>query len=101
MSFFGCLVKTIAGYALFSDGEVERHNGILKRKLRKLTKEKEFSLEATIAHALFAKNSILDVNGLFLYQKIYGLNPKMGVQKIYHQDLTLPVRLRLKSYKDI
>ena len=80
MSNFGCLVKITAGYGPFIHGVVERHKGIIKRMLTKLRKEKfwEFSLEATIALALFAKNSMLDVNGLSLHQRIYGSNPKSG-----------------------
>ena len=67
MSTSGCLVKTKAGYALFSNGMVERYNGIIIGMLTKLRNEKfwECSLEATIAHALFVKRSILDANGFY------------------------------------
>ena len=71
-STFGCLDKTTAGYVTFSAGVVERQNGIVKG-LEKLRNEifREFSLEATIAHALFAKISKLDLNGLSTYHRNY------------------------------
>ena len=64
ISLFGCRVTTTADYAPFFNGVVEKHKGIIKGKLTKLRNENfwEFSLEATIAHASFAENSLLDVN---------------------------------------
>ena len=38
----------------------------------------EFSLEATIALASFAQNSMLDLYGFSPYQRFYGSNPKSG-----------------------
>ena len=83
MSTFGCRVQTTAGYAPFSNGVVERHNGIIEGMLTKLRNENfwEFSLEATIAHAKVAKTSMIDVYGLSPYRRIYGSNPKRGGSK--------------------
>ena len=73
-------VKTTAGYAPFSNGVVERHNGIIEGMLTKLRNENfwELSLEATIAHAPVAKTSMLDMNELSPYRRIYESNPKKG-----------------------
>ena len=86
MRTFGCLVKTTTSYAPFTNGEVERHNIIIKGMLKQLRKEIiwKLSLKATIAHALFAKSFKINVNGLSPYQRTYVSNKKCrGVRRRY------------------
>ena len=54
-----CLIKTTAGYAPFSNGVVERHNGIKKGMRTKLRIEKLFgsSHEKQPSHMLYLRKN--------------------------------------------
>ncbi len=68
---------TTAAYSPFCNGVIERHNGVLKRKMTKLGIDSETSdmtANTKLCYALMSKNSILDRYGCTPFQAVFGVN---------------------------
>lgn len=74
---FGITVKTTAAYSPWSNGTVERHNGLLAETLDKVIAETGCNIDLAIAWSVNAKNSLANVNGFTPYQISIGTNPKL------------------------
>ena len=69
---FGITIKTTAGYSLWSNGTVERHNQTLERMLAKGLDEKSCDLPTAVSWCISAKNSLYDMNGFSPFQLSIG-----------------------------
>ena len=74
---FGITVKTTAAYSPWSNGIVERHNGLLAETLDKVLADKNCNIDLAIAWSVNAKNSLANVNGFTPYQISIGTNPRL------------------------
>ena len=78
-SSFGCISKSPAAYASFSNAVVERYNGIVKTIVKKLSND--FSVietnEVLLPYANLAKTLLLDINGVLIFQRVFRINPKI------------------------
>ena len=72
---FGIKVKTTAAYAPWSNGLVERHNGLIGESVNKVIAETGVSVEIALAWCVAAKNSIHNVYGYSPNQLVFGKNP--------------------------
>ena len=70
--------KSTAGYAAFSNGLIERHNGLIKTMLKKIKADLKVDTELGLCWAINAKNSLANVSGYSPYQLMYGKNPNIG-----------------------
>ena len=72
------VVKTTPAGSPWSNGICERHNSVSTDILLKLRGSKGHESDQTaIFHAAFAKNCLTGVNGLSLYQLVFGRSPNM------------------------
>ena len=74
---FGIRVMTTAAYSPWSNGTVERHNGILAEMLDKLLDDNKLDIDIAIAWCINSKNSLASVNGFSPYQLSIGRNPRL------------------------
>lgn len=70
-------MNTTAAYAPFSNGIVERHNGILAEMTKKIKEDVDCSTSIALSWALQAKNSMSNVYGFSPMQLVFGYNPKV------------------------
>ena len=70
-------MKTTAAFAPFSNGIVERHNGILAEMTKKIKEDVGCSTSIALCWALQAKNSMSNVVGFSPMQLVFGYNPKL------------------------
>ncbi len=83
MGLLGIKVLNTAAYSPFSNGIVERHNVVIKATLTKMNHEYHMSgwgenqAETALAHAIFAKNSMLSIQGYSPLMRACGCNVKL------------------------
>lgn len=70
-------MKTTAAFSPYSNGVVERHNGILADMTQKIKEDTRCSTEIALCWALQAKNSMSNVYGFSPMQLVFGYNPKI------------------------
>ena len=70
-------ILTTAAESPWSNGLVERHNGVLGNIVSKMMTEKSrsYTLETAVAWAISAKNSLKNVHGFSPNQLVFGCNP--------------------------
>ena len=68
-------VKTTAAESPWSNGMVERHNGVIGESVTKIMNEVDCSLEIALSWALSAKNSLQNFYGFSPNQLVFGRNP--------------------------
>ena len=77
---FGIRIITTAAFAPWSNGTVERHNGVLGEMMEKMmadNSEHKLDKEIALAWCINAKNSLANVNGFSPYQLSIGGNPRL------------------------
>ena len=72
---FNIKISTTAAESPWSNGLVERHNGILADGVNKVIQDSNCSLEMAVHWAVCAKNSLLNVHGFSPNQLVFGRNP--------------------------
>ena len=72
---FNVRIKTTAGESPWSNGTVERHNGLIGQSLDKICEETDCELDVALAWAVSAKNSLTNVHGYSPNQLVFGRNP--------------------------
>ena len=72
---FNIRVCTTAAESPWSNGLVERHNGILGLMVPKVIENSNCSLETSLAWSVSAKNSLANVHGYSSNQLVFGKNP--------------------------
>ena len=72
---FNIRVCTTAAESPWSNGLVERHNGILGLMVPKVIENCNCSLETALAWSVSAKNSLANVHGYSSNQLVFGKNP--------------------------
>ncbi len=83
MNLLGLKVLNTTAYSPFSNKKVERHNAVIKTTLSKMSHEYEMSecgtnrADTALAQAVFAKNSMLNIQGYSLLMRAYGCNVKL------------------------
>ena len=70
-------MNTTAGYSPFSNGIVERHNGILANMLGKIKDDVGCTTKVALCWAVQAKNSMSNVHGFSPMQLVLGFNPRI------------------------
>ena len=70
-------VLNTAAESPWSNGLVERHNGVLAEMLHKVMAEKKFDIQTALAWCLQAKNSLTNVHGFSPIQLVLGYNPML------------------------
>ena len=68
---------TTAAEAPWSNGLVERHNGIIGEAVSKIIEDVGCSVEVALAWATNAKNSLQNIYGFSPYQLVLGRNPNL------------------------
>ena len=72
---FNINIATTAAESPWSNGLVERHNGILADAINKTVQGSNCTLEMAVHWAICAKNSLLNVHGFSPNQLVFGMNP--------------------------
>lgn len=72
---FNIRIKTTAGESPWSNGVVERHNGLLGESIRKIVSDVGCSFQIALDWATSAKNSLQNHNGFSPNQIVFGRNP--------------------------
>jgi hypothetical protein len=67
-------MKTTAAFAPWSNGVVERHNGLLAEMIEKIQSEKGCSTQVILCWALNAKNSMSNVHRFSPQQLVFEYN---------------------------
>ena len=70
--------RTTASYAPFSNGLVERHNGLIDVMLKKIKADLKVDTELALCWAVNAKNSLSNISGYSPHQLAFGKNPNIG-----------------------
>ena len=91
-------MKTTAAFAPYSNGVVERHNGILAEMTLKIKEDTSCSSSTALCWALQAKNSMSNVYGFSPMQLVMGYNPKIPALDDDHVNLA---QLEKKTSSDI
>ena len=68
---------TTAAESPWSNGLVERHNGIIGEVVKKILEEVDCSIEVALCWAVNAKNSLQNIYGYSSYQLVFGKNPTL------------------------
>ena len=68
---------TTAAESPWSNGLVEKHNGIIGEAISKILEDVDCSIEVALAWALNAKNSLKNIHGFSSYQLVFGKNPNL------------------------
>ena len=68
---------TTAGYSPFSNGVVERHNGIIAQMVKALIDDLNIDLTVALSWCIQAKNNLLGVQGFSPAQLVFGSNTKV------------------------
>ena len=68
---------TTAAEAPWSNGLVEKHNGIIGEAVAKIQEDVRCSVEIALSWALNAKNSLQNIYGFSPYQLVFGKNPNL------------------------
>ena len=68
-------IKTTAAESPWSNGLIERHNGIIGESVTKTIEDVGCNLEIALAWAISAKNSLQNNNGFSPNQLVFGKNP--------------------------
>lgn len=66
---------TTAAEAPWSNGLVEKHNGIIGEAVSKIVEDTNCSVEVALCWAVHAKNSLQNIHGFSSYQIVFGKNP--------------------------
>ena len=75
---FNVNIKTTAAESSWSNGLVERHNGVFSNTVRKMMSDKpNYSLQTGTAWTIAAKNSLKNVYGFSPNQIVFGKTPLM------------------------
>ena len=69
--------KTTAAEAPWSNGLVERHNGMIGEAVSKILEDINCSIEIALCWACNAKNSLQNIHGFSPYQLVFGKNPNL------------------------
>ena len=72
---FNVNIKTTAAESPWSNGMVERHNGIIGQSVSKIVSDVQCDLDVALAWAVSAKNSLSNVYGQSPNQLVFGRNP--------------------------
>ena len=72
---FNLRIKTTAGESPWSNGTVEKHNGLIGQSIDKICEEADCPLDVALAWAVSAKNSLSNVHGYSPNQMVFGRNP--------------------------
>lgn len=70
-------VVTTPAFSPWSNGVVERHNGVLAETLNKMMEESDGDIHLALAWAINAKNSLANVHGFSPAQLAIGKNPQL------------------------
>ena len=70
-------IKTTAAESSWSNGLIERHNGIIGESVRKVMSDVNCSLELAFSWAFSAKNYVQNVYGLSPNQLVFRRNPNL------------------------
>ena len=73
---FGIKIKMTAAEAPWSNGIVERHNGVINDTLQK-TMEDIDDIDIALAWSVQAKNSLYNFHGFSPYLLVFGMNPRL------------------------
>ena len=68
-------IKTTAAESPWSNGLVERHNGIIGENVTKIMRDVDCELRVALAWAVSAKNALHNVHGFSPNQLVFGKNP--------------------------
>ena len=68
-------IKTTAAESPWSNGMVERHNGIIGESVAKIINDINCTLNVALSWALSAKNSLQNFHGFSPNQLVFGRNP--------------------------
>ena len=68
---------TTAAESPWSNGLVERHNGIIGEAVAKIVEDVDCSVEVALCWAVNAKNSLQNIHGFSPYQLVFGKNPNL------------------------
>ena len=72
---FNIDLETTAAESAWSNGLVERHNGVLNDTLQKVIADTNCSIEIALNWAIAAKNCLLNVFGFSPNMLVFGMNP--------------------------
>ena len=78
-------IKTIAAESTWSNGIVEKHNGVIGNMMGKVLPDVGCSLEVALAWCLSAKNSLLNSYGYNPNQLVFAICKSVGIIQISHQ----------------
>ena len=70
-------IKTTAAESAWSNGLVERHNGIIGGMILKTQADVQCSLELAMTWSLAAHNSLANIHGFSPFQLVLGRNPRL------------------------
>ena len=90
-AFININFQTTAAEAPWSNGLVEKHNGILGEAVAKIVEDTHCSVEVALSCAVHAKNSLQNVHGFSSHQLVFGKNPDLPLV----QDNKLPALERV------
>ena len=71
------IVRTTAAQSPWSNGVVERHNGILGESVLKTLESTQCSFEIALSWAVSAKNTLPNIHGYSPNQMVFGKNPNL------------------------
>ena len=74
---FGIEHRTTAGYSPFSNGTVERHNGIIGTMVKALMEDLNIKIDVALPWAIQAKNNLKCLQGFTPSQLVFGKNMKV------------------------
>ena len=74
---FNINFQTTAAEAPWSNGLVEKHNGIMGEAVAKIMEDTHCSVEVALCWAIHAKNSLQNIHGFSSYQLVFGKNPNV------------------------
>ena len=70
-------LMTTAAESPWSNGLVEKHNGIVGEAVAKIMQDIHCSVEVALCWAINAKNSLQNIHGFSPYQLVFGKNPNL------------------------
>ena len=71
------VVKTTAAQSPWSNGLVERHNGVLGNMVKKTIEDTGCTIDQALSWTVCAKNSLQNVGGFSPNQLVFGYNPSL------------------------
>ena len=98
--------RPTSAYSPFTNGVVERHNGVLKTTLDKVINDydyienKHVRTNTALCHALNAKNALLDYHGYSPFMRVYG-RQGISIPGIEHDNVTIQDEWVKKQFEGI